>query len=360
MAEGQDQNRSEEATPFKLERAREKGSVARGIDLSFFAGLLAFAGFVTIAGQTLAARLAQMMRHTLAAGIAGANDPHAALSATAQAYRPALHPVMLFAITILALVALLEIIQLRGLSFSAHPLKPDFGRINPAKGLKRLFSMRLLKEAFKSIIKMTLYTVAAVLLIRAAISRSGPAVTDAASLAGAMRASGMKMLWSFVMLAMVVAAIDQIIARGEFRKQMRMSRREVTREAKDREGDPRLKRKRKQLHAEFARQSKGLGALAGSDMLIVNPEHVAVALAYDRARSSAPMVTAKARNLHALDMKRRAFRLGIPIFESPALARALYADCAAGSEIGAGHYRAVAEFYFKLGATRPDAPEEPK
>ncbi|WP_034158862.1 EscU/YscU/HrcU family type III secretion system export apparatus switch protein [Sphingomonas sp. ERG5] len=353
MAEAsQEQNKSEEATPFKLQHAREKGSVARGTDLSFFAGLLALAGFLTIAGEALVGRLAEMMRRALAAGIERAGDPHEATAIVAASYWPALQPIILFGGTVVAVVGLLEIIQLRGFVFSAQPLKPDFSRINPAKGLKRLFSIRLLKEALKSLLKMTVYTVVAFLLIRAAIRDPGSAITDAWTLSGALRSSAMKMLWTFIAIAFFFAALDQILTRGEFRKQMRMSRREVTREAKEREGDPRIKSKRKQLHAEFVKRSGGLSALPGSDMLIVNPEHVAVALAYDHDKSDAPIVRAKGRNLHAQTMKIIARRLGIPIFESPALARALYADCEPGREIGQDHYHAVAEFYFKLAATR--------
>lgn len=366
MAEASpEQNKSEEATPFKLRRAREKGSVARGIDLSFFAGLLALAGFLTIAGQALIGHLAQMMRTALAVGIKSASDPHEALGLTGASYWAALHPVILFGATIIAVVTLLEIVQLRGFVFSAQPLKPDFSRINPAKGLKRLFSMRLLKEALKSVLKMSAYTIVAVLLIRAAISGAGAGatITDAGSLAEAMRSAGMRMLWIFALVAFLFAILDQVLTRGEFRKQMRMSRREVTRESKEREGDPRIKRKRKQLHAEFVKRSAGLGRLPGSDMLVVNPEHVAVALAYDRTRHQAPVVRAKARNLHAQLMKRRAFSLGIPIIESPALARALYADCETGREIGQEHFHAVAELYFKLGAAPaadPDSDKDPQ
>jgi flagellar biosynthetic protein FlhB len=359
MAEAsQEQNRSEEATPFKLQRAREKGSVARGIDLSFFAGLLALAGFLTVAGEALIGHLAEMMRRALAAGISGAGDPGHAVETVAASYWPALQGVVLFGGTIMAIVILLEVIQLRGFVFSAQPLKPDFSRINPAKGIKRLFSMRLLKEALKSVLKMTVYTMVTFLLVRSAIQGAGSAIMDAESLAEAMRSQGMRMLWVFVVLAFAFAALDQILTRGEFRKQMRMSRREVTRESKEREGDPRLKRKRKQLHAEFAKRSAGIGALPGSDMLVVNPQHVSVALAYDRTRPGAPVIRAKARNLHALMMKRQAFRLGIPIIESPALARALYADCETGAEIGEDHYHAVAELYFRLGAAPPDDVDE--
>lgn len=362
MAEqGGELDKSEEATPFKLRKAREQGSVARGVDLSFFAGLLALGGFLGIAGAATVGGLAQMMQRVLATGIAGAGDPQRGIDALRSAYDAALHPVLLFGGTILAVVALFEIVQLRGFVFSAHPLKPDLNRINLAAGLKRLFSMRLLKEAFKSIVKMAVYTVVAVLLVRTAVDGAGRAIGDAAGLVAAMRDTGLRLLWVFALLALVFAALDQVLARGEFRKQMKMSRRDVTREAREREGEPRLKRRRQQLHAEFAKQSAGLGALPGSDMVVVNPEHVAVALAYDRGRSGAPVVRAKARNLHAQTLKRRAAQLGIPILSAPPLARELYAACEVGAEIGEAQYHAVAELYYRLGVAAADpSPKEPR
>ena len=358
MAEGsEEQNRSEEATPFKLERARAKGSVARGMDLGFFASLTAFGGFAAVAGATLLDQLAGMMRRALALGIPAAADPHATRALIAVSTGAPLHGVMLLGGTVIAVVLLFEIVQLRGIVFSAQPLKPDFTKINPAKGLKRLFSLRMLKEAAKSLVKFGIYCTATVLLIRAAVLSQGAAIADAASLVDALHRSGMRMLWVFVLLAFAMAALDQILARREFGKQMRMSRREVTREGREREGDPRQKSKRKQLHAQFVKTAKGFGAIAGSDMLVVNPEHFAVALKYDREISSAPVVAAKGRNLHALAMKRQAVRAGVPILARPALARALFAEHEIGAEIGGDFYHQVAELYFTLGDAAGLQPE---
>lgn len=268
MAEGGDEaDKSEEATPFKLSKAREKGSVARGMDLSFFAGTLSLAAFLAMAGPPLAQRLALAMREALTGGMSHAGDPLGAATVAGATMRPLVQPVAVLGATVVAVVLLLEIVQLRGLVFSAQPLTPDFSRINPAKGLKRLFSGRILKEAAKSILKFAVYACVAWLIVRGAI-RAAFAVDDAAGLARALHAASMRLLWWFVGIALAIAAVDQLIARKAFAKQMRMSRREVTREAKEREGDPRLKRKRKQLHADFARNAEGLGALPGSDMLI--------------------------------------------------------------------------------------------
>lgn len=351
MAEGQETNRTEQATPFKLKRAREKGMVARGLDLGFVAGLIGLAAFVIVAGAKLASVLGVEMRRALIAGISAAGDPNASVALAAGSLWPVLKPVALLGATVIAVTLLVEIVQLRGLVFSATPLTPDFSRINPAKGLKRLFSLQMLKQAVKSILKLAIYTTITVLAIRSALAGANGRITDAAKLAEALDHAGMKLLLLFILAAAGLAVIDQLLARGDFAKQMRMSRREVTREHKEREGDPRLKSKRKQLHKSFAQQSQGLANLPGSDMLIVNPRHVAVALAYHAGGGTAPMVRAKGADRHALQLKAAAARLGIPIIESRGLARALFRDSEMGREIAPRHYHAVAELYFKLGET---------
>lgn len=352
MAEGQDQNRTEQATPFKLKRAREKGMVARGLDLSFVAGLIGLAAFATIGGAALMALLSVQMRRALGPGVAAAAEPGAATSLAARALWPVLQPVMLFGGTVIEVVLMVEIVQLRGLFFSATPLKPDFTRLNPAKGLKRLFSIRMLKEAAKSVIKMVGYTTIAWLAVRAALAGTAVRITDAPRLAEALDRGAMRLLVLFILAAAAFAILDQIMARGDFTKQMRMSRREVTREHREREGDPRLRAKRKQAHAAFAKQSQGLANLPGSDLMIVNPHHIAVALAYRPAEHAAPMVTALGADRHALQLRGAARRLGIPIVEQRTLARALFRDSDMGREIAAHHYHAVAEQYFRLGWAR--------
>ena len=348
MAEQQEQNRSEAPTPFKLQRARERGMVARSAELGFLGGLVGLALFVGMAGYKLIASLTQMMRRSLSAGIEHATDPGQARAMIGEAAWSVLEPLTLLGGTIVAVVILLEILQLRGLIFTAKPLKPDFTRLNPATGIKKLFSPRMLKETLKTVLKTAVYVGATWWLIQDSIARYGVIATEGDRLAGAMLSAGLRLIFAFIAIAVVFVIIDQVLVRGEFTKQMRMSRREVTREAKDREGDPRIKSKRKQLHAEFVKQSAGTGNLPGSDMLIVNPEHFAVALRYDQQRMRAPSVSAKGRNRFALALKHEANRLGIPVIASPPLARALYRGATVDAEIPPEHYEAVAEFYIAL------------
>lgn len=353
MAEQQEQNRSEAPTPFKLKRARERGVVARSIEIGFFGSLVALTGFTLLAGRTMISGLTQMMQLALGTGIDQANEPERSVALLATYAWPVMTPVILLGATVVAVVFLLELIQLRGLVFSAHPLKPDFSRLNPAKGLKRIFSMRMIKDTLKTVLKSAVYGIVTWLIIRFAINHYSEVAGDGARLAETMQLAGMRLIYAFIVVGLFFVLIDQMLVRQEFMKQMRMSRREVTRETKDREGDPRIKRKRKQLHAEYMKANQSKGHLPGSDLLVVNPEHFAVALRYDQDSMAAPQVTAKGRNRFAQQLKNEAFRLGIPMVRQPPLARALFRTAEPGAEIPTDHYAAVAALYLDLYRRRP-------
>lgn len=346
MAEQTEQNRSEAPTEFKLKKAREKGTVARSIELGFLAALLSVAAFVLMAGEGLMATLAHAMRVSLSGGIARASEPDGVATMLGELGWQLIAPIALLGGTMAAIVVTLELIQLRGFLLTFHPLKPDWSRLNPAKGLKRLFSMRMLKETLKSIVKFALYAAATWFVVRWAMARFAETASDGERLPAMLQAAGMRLIWTFLLVAVAVAVLDQIMVRGEFTKQMRMSRREVTREAREREGEPRLKQRRKQLHREMIQQ--GQGSLAGADMLVVNPEHFAVALRYDEAAMLAPEIAAKGRNAHALALREDAFRRGLPVIADPPLARALFRACPIGGTVPPDRYEAVATLYIEL------------
>lgn len=348
MAEQQDQDRSEEPTPFKLKRAREKGQVARGMDLGFVGSLAAFTAFLLLAGQGFATRLSDLMRLSFTAGISGAGDPRAALAHLRDVYWLAFQPLLLLGGTVVVVLVLLDLLQLRGFLFSGQPLKPDFSRLNPAKGLKRLFSLKMLKETLKNIVKMAAYAFVAWLVVRSSVAIFADSVGDAHALGRAMEGAGKRLLFAFISLAVLFMAIDQFIVRREYHKQMRMSRRELTRESKEREGEPRMKAKRRELHVEMRRQVEGLGQVAGSDFIVTNPEHFAVALAYRPDAMNAPTVRARGRNRFAQLIKRKARLVAVPVIADPMLARGLYRDCRPGQEIPSHHFHAVARHYARL------------
>lgn len=346
--EGQDQDRTEEATPFKLKRAREKGQVARGMDLGFVGSLLAFAAFILLAGPAFVARLAELMRLSLTVGIDQAGHAPSVLATVKAVYWMAFQPLLLLGGVIAVVLISLELIQLRGFIFTAAPLKPDFSRLNPAKGLKRIFSLRMIKETLKNIAKMAVYSMIAWLMISSAIRIFGDTLQDAVSLSRALEGAAKRLLFAFLGAAFLFMLLDQVMVRREFGKQMRMSRRELTRETKDREGEPRLKQKRRELHGEMRKQAEGLGQLPGSDFVVTNPDHFAVALAYRPDRMDAPMVRAKGRSHFAQLLKRKARLLGIPLIADPALARRLFRETEAGKPIAPTHFHDVARHYGRL------------
>ena len=160
-----------------------------------------------------------------------------------------------------------------------------------------------------------------------------------------------RLLLGFVLAAVAFAALDQVIARRMFLKNMRMSRRELKREMRDREGDPRLKQKRKQLHASFVKTSQSIRNLPDADVLVTNPQHIAIALRYDGARMPAPQIVSIGTNQVAQRLKSLATAYGVPIVEDRQLARTLYRTGALDRFVPEDSFAAVAAVYNQLRRT---------
>jgi len=150
----------------------------------------------------------------------------------------------------------------------------------------------------------------------------------------------------------VLAIMDLIYTRWEFGKQMRMSAREVKDEYKHREGDPRVRRRLRELRMERLKQSKALGQVKSADVLVTNPTHVAVALRYDREREAAPSVLAKGAGALAAQMRELAYRHGVPVVQNPPLARALYRRAQIGGLVPEEWYPVAAKILVWVYAAR--------
>jgi flagellar biosynthesis protein FlhB len=343
----QEQNRSEAPSTYKLMRARGKGQVARGLDLGFFVVLATTLAFTWISGAGLVSALGRAMHDAFVASAQLAGDRDTIFATIARVATSTGTPIIVFAASVMGVVLLFELAQ-TGVVFSSEPLKLDFSRLNPAKGLKRLFSLRALIETVKNLLKLGAYAVAAWLLIRNMLRGDMASVIDAASLAKVAGHTAIKLIATYAGIALFFAVLDQLIARRDFVKRMRMSRREMKQEVRDREGEPRLKQKRRQMHAEFVRNSKSIRGLRGADMLVVNPHHIAIALRYDPRTMTAPLVCAIGVNQLALRLKRMAFTYGIPIIEDRALARALLGSTSIDRPISAASFQPVADIYNRL------------
>jgi flagellar biosynthetic protein FlhB len=194
-------------------------------------------------------------------------------------------------------------------------------------------------------LKLCLYSTVAYLVIRGILKTDIASITDGRGLSELMERSMFRLLLAFVLLAVIFAVVDQLIVRRDFLKRMRMSRRELRREAREREGEPRLKQKRKHLHAELAKTSQSLKNLRKADMLIVNPQHIAIALHYDRRTMLAPVIISAGTDQLAQRLRRLAFIYGIPVVENRTLARELYYKSALNRPIPEQCFAPVANIY---------------
>jgi flagellar biosynthetic protein FlhB len=354
--DGTEQDKSEQATPFKLKKAREKGQVARGMDLGFLVGLAVLLLYLWIAGPGLGGDIARASRDAIVAAPSVIGGQGELFALTGHVFAAVLKPLLVFLLGLFATALLFEMLQV-GVVFSAQPLKPDFSRLNPARGLKRVFSKRMLVETLKNVLKLGVYAAIAWLAGRQALAAYFASVGDGAGLAQAMFAAGLRLLAWFVLAALCFAALDQLLVRREFGKTMRMSRRELRREHREREGEPRQKQKRKQLHAEFVKASQSLRGVKGADVVVTNPTHIAVALRYDAASMAAPQVVSRGAGDLARRIRQLAFRFNVIVVEDKALARALYRRAALDAPVPEAFYQKVAALYNRLragAATRPE------
>lgn len=354
--QGGETDKSELPTPYKLQQARRKGQVARGMDLGFLTGLAAFSAYVWFFGAGMMGEIANLARITIAAAPGVTGSQHGLLTLGGMVLAGAARPLLLLVGAVFLVVLVFEVIQTGGV-LSTAPLKFDMNRLNPAQGLKRLFTLRILIETGKNILKMIVYGAIAWMVVKAAVEAGTPVVTDVGALAAGMRRDGFRLLALFVAAAVGFAILDQLIARRDFTKKMRMSRRDVRRESRDREGEPRQKQKRKQLHREFVKASESLRNIRGADVLVTNPTHFAVALRYDPRTMDAPVVVSRGMHRFALRLRRLAFLYGVVIVREPLLARALY-RCEINQPVPEALFRPVADLYRALRARKAASSQE--
>ncbi len=342
--EDSEQDKSEQASRFKLRKAREKGTVARGLDLGPAVALAGLIGYFFINGEPFSISLSETVRMVIVTAPQLGDGNGGLTEMIGETFSAIGHHLIFLATLIWGMVLLFDFLQ-TGAVFSVKPMTPDFNRINPAKGIKRIFSMRALIEAAKSAFKLVVYTVIGWVLLRDALNESLATVVDSQGLGQILVSTMLKLLSGLCVAAIFFAIIDQIIIRRQFGKQMRMSRREVKREHKDQEGDPRVKGRRKKLHGDFLKITNSLREVRNADILIVNPEHFAIALLYNNKTMAAPKVISSGTGWVALIIKKIALRFNVTIIEDKILARKLYYKSKIDNEIDFEFYQRIADIY---------------
>ena len=344
MAEENDssQDKTEEATPRRLEKAREEGQTARSKELATMAVLMAGAGSLLVFGSSLGAALEGIMRDSFVierAAIFDTRHMSVQLIASAKEAAWALSPILL----VLLIAAIAGSISIGGLLFSGKAIAPKLNRMDPIKGLGRMFSMRSLVELVKALAKVGLVLWIAILILDLRTE-------DLLSIAEEPAIPAMEHVlwtlgWSFFLLScatILIALIDAPYQIYDHQKKLRMTKQEVKDEYKDTEGKPEVKGKIRQLQREMA-QRRMMQDVPTADVVITNPTHFAVALKYDQASMAAPVVVAKGADEVAFKIMEIAREHKVEVLRTPPLARAVYHNADVGDEIPDGLYMAIAQ-----------------
>ena len=366
--ENSSEERTEEPTAKRLQKAREDGQVVRSQELSVAAMMIGVAVFLSIFGGMITLRLTEIFasgfvfdRKDIFADrlLPAVFGTHAVESIIAVS------PIFLLAV----IIAFAAAVMLGGFVFSAKSLAPKASKINPLNGFKRMFGTKALVDLTKAIAKFSL--VGAVLYFVVSqnfeklISLGFMSINPALAGAGEIIATGA--VWVTLTL-LIAAGIDVPYQLYEHNKKMKMTKKEIKDEFKDTEGRPEVKAQIRRKQREMA-MGLMMDAVADADVIVVNPEHFAVALSYDPSSSGAPILVAKGVDFLAQGIREKATENGVAIFSAPTLARALYFTTELDEPIPEALYFAVAQviaYVFSLNsldrnalvADRPD-PEVP-
>lgn len=350
MAEGE-HDRTEAATPRRIIRAREEGSVAFSRELPMLAGLAAATLVLATAGpslcEALLGQLAGVLEH--AGSLTLADRGSATLAPALAMILRAIAPIAGAALLGGVGVAILQ----TGFLFHPQAIAPDPGRLAPGRWLRRIASPEGLFEQAKSLAKLAVIGLA----IWHVLAGDLPTIAESADRSPVAIVLGARKELLAVLTPVLaalagIALLDLLWVRLRHTRGLRMSREEVRQELKETEGDPHIKARIRQIRGARAKR-RMLGAVKKATVVVTNPTHYAVALAYERGKNAAPRVVAKGVDTMAARIRELAIEHRVPVVANPPLARALY-QVEIDTEIAPEHYKAVAEiiaYVWRLGAT---------
>ncbi len=358
MAEESGQERTEQPTEKRLREAREKGQVARSRELTTTFMLLGSAACLMLFGPSIVEGLMEVMADAFTMERARIFDPaHMTAMFLDSVARGLWILTPLFAVLVVAAVA--GSVALSGWNFSTKALAVKLSKLDPLKGMKRIFGPQALMELAKAVLKFALFVGAGMALLS---GLSGSLMGLAREpLPRALAHAGELLVWAFIAISstmIVVALIDAPFQKWNHRRQLKMTRQEIKQEHKETDGSPELKQKIRQTQMSMA-QRRMMEAVPEADVVITNPTHFAVAIKYDQKSMRAPVVVAKGADYVAFEIRRVAQESGVTLISAPPLARAVYFTTELDQEIPEGLYVAVAQvlaYVFQLrkgGGPRP-------
>lgn len=345
MAEGQDdgQEKSFEATESKLREARRKGDVPQSKEANTFLLYVGFAVMIMLVGAgvatTIAGRLTSMLAMPDDYAYEFLFNPNKDLFAEMLGtLAGAMAPVFL----IPAAFIIGSLVAQQAVTFAPDKIKPKMNKISPISNAKQKYGPDGIGEFVKSGAKLLTVTIITGLFLWSQYFRlPGYSQLHAGLLPGELRDQILALLVYIIIAAGAIAAIDLPWKQHQHKKKLRMTFEEVRKEQKEQEGDPHQKQERRK-RAQAIATSTMLADVPKADVVIVNPEHYAVALQWSRKKDSLPVCIAKGVDEIAQRIKERAGEAGVPIHSDPPTARSLHASVEIGEVIEPDHYAAVA------------------
>ncbi len=340
MDSSQDKNLP--ATERKLQKARDDGQAARSRDLSHLAILGVGALGLLILAPHFVDYLERALRQSLVFNGVTVRSTGPMLERLTPLVALGVGASVSFAL-LTNLASLLAAVGAGGLVLSLKPITPQFNRLNPLQGFANLFSKQQLANVAKMVLMTAILCYVAARFMSNGIDEMAQLVlqpsNQALRQAGDWIVSGMSLL---LLVVFIFAVVDVPLQAFFFKSRLKMSHEEVKREHKESDGNPQLKSRMRQRAREIA-DGASIAAVPKADFVVMNPTHYAVALRYDEANMGAPQVVSKGTDLLALKIRDIAKEHGIPVLQSPMLARALYAHAELDQPIPGQLYAAVAQ-----------------
>lgn len=332
-------NKTEQPTPRRRQKAREKGQVARSRELSGTLAMVAMFGVLAWTGQDMLRMWAATFRQSVELSMREQFSYGGPIMFwNAMTVMRAMVPLWGMAFV----VALGCGVAQGGFVFAPEALQPKFDRISPGSKLKQMFSLTGMAGILKSLVP---FSAMAYIGVRILFDHWGEMAASSSlglrSFSRLLLSMMVEVGWKCGLVLVAWAAIDYFLAWRKVESDLKMTRQEIRDEMKDSEGNPQIKGRIRFLQREM-RKRQTLKAASKATVVVVNPTHFAVALRYEMDME-APMVVAKGRDLLAMQIKEIARWEGIPIMENPPLARALYRAVEVGQSIPSKLYQAVAE-----------------
>lgn len=325
MAE-EDQDKTEDASPFKLQEAKNRGQVAKSLEFNSMMVIFGLLLVTAVWAKGMITSLLQLNRSIFS----NAHQLDFSISAIVTWLDGIVMGMLLILAPLLIAMVIIAVVMnifQTGPVFSVFPIKPDFKKLNPVTGFKRVFAKKMLFEAFKSLIKLGFFGAILFFVIRSLVPKiSSLMMSDPDSYISTLLDLSAQLIMSLAFAILLIAILDTIYTRWEFSKKMMMSRRELKDEIKRREGDPHIKSKMKEVQREAAKRTESIKRVPEADVLITNPTHYAVAVLYDKNKMKSPVVISKGAGSLAQKIKYFAKKHNVPTIENKKLARLLFKE----------------------------------